>query len=491
MKHIDHYDLIPSYTMKCRLYPNSECAKKIDDAIYALRVYHNCLLYDMYNNYFATREVPYKPKKADKEQQKPVQGIEESDKEFEERLYAYEQKKKYKEGDIIHFAHLDDAFTAEYKNRLINEHPIINAAPQSAITTNVGLKSDVKRSFGKLPVEFQKPHYYSDKHKRESYCYQEVFGKISTGENDNVFYINLAKVGTCKVRGWNKNIRFGSDHSETFLDYALNHKNEKVTIKIKKDNCGDYWICFTLSDVYKPIECNSNRVTGVDVGVADIAILSDGTKYENKRFKNKAESHLAYLMTKQSKQQGWKNQKFVEAHRKDKDLQVSKGYVKTGLKIAKLNRQIARRRSDYNHNITTDIIKKYHLIGIESLDVKGLLEKNEEEKTNAQNACTHDNLADAAMGEVLSMLKYKAEWHKKKIVAVNKYYASSKICHHCGYKMPAMPTDVRKWQCPDCGEINDRDINAANNIELQALIDTYGEELGRKYHELGFVTNVT
>ncbi|MDO4191352.1 MAG: transposase, partial [Bacteroidales bacterium] len=268
----------------------------------------------------------------------------------------------------------------------------------------------MKRSLGKLPVEFQKPPYCRE---RKSYSYPETFGKIIPSDNNNVFYINLAKVGVCKVRGWNKNLRFGENHSDNFLEYAAKHKRDRVTVKIVKDNCGDYWICFTLSDVYKPISTMSNRTIGVDVGVADIAILSDGTKYENKRFKHNEKERLAYLSAKQSKQQGWRNQKFVEAHRKDKELQISNGYKKTGLKIAKLNRKIARKRSDYNNNITTDIIKKNYFIGIESLDVKGLLEKEDDAKTNAQNARTHDNLADAAMGEVLSMLKYKAAWHNK------------------------------------------------------------------------------
>lgn len=206
MKHIDHYDLIPSYTMKCRLYPNKECAKKIDNAIYAVQSFHNCLLYDIFNGNIESTPKPYKPKKETKPEQKP----DESDFDYQNRLYEYEQKQKYKAGDIIHFPNFTKAFSAEYKTKLIEEHPVINEAPQSAITTNVGLVSDIKKSLGKLPIEFQKPIYYSKKHKRESYSYQETLGKITTKENGNVLYINLMKIGTCKIRGWNKNIRFDS-----------------------------------------------------------------------------------------------------------------------------------------------------------------------------------------------------------------------------------------------------------------------------------------
>lgn len=298
------------------------------------------------------------------------------------------------------------------------------------------------------------------------------------------------KIGTCKIRGWNKNIRFDSSGTIDFAEYIKNHRKEKVTITVKKDNCGDYWICFVLSNVYKPAAKANGKVTGIDVGVSDIAILSDGTKYENKRFKNEEEKHLGFLATKQSKQQGWKNQKFKKEHKKNPELEISKGYEKTGLKIAKLNRKIARKRNDYNHNITMDILNKYYFIGIESLDVKGLMENFNDEKTNALNATTHRNLSDAAMGDILHMLKYKSEWYGKRIVAADKYFASSKICSHCGHKMDEMPTSMREWKCPKCGSVNDRDINAAINILRKTLIDTYGDQLGRKYFELGFIQEI-
>ena len=487
MKHIDHYDLIPSYTMKCRLYPNKECAKKIDNAIYAVQLYHNCLLYDVFNNFFGTKEVEYKPKK----NKKPEQKAGESETEYLARLYEYEQKSKYKAGDIIHFLNLSELFTAEYKKKMIEEHPIIGEAPQSAITTNVGLKADIGKSINvKLPIEFQKPTYYSKKKKRESYSYQESFRKISVKDNNNVLYIDLAKIGTCKIRGWNKNIRFDSAGTIDFVEYIKTNRKDKVTVTIKKDKCGDYWICFALSNVYKPTVEQVNNATGIDVGVSDIVILSDGTKYENKRFKAAEEEHLDFLMTKQSKQYGWKNQRFKDEHKKNPELKVSKGYIKTGVKIAKLNRKIARKRNNYNHNVTRDIINKYYFIGIESLDVKGLMESFNDDKTNSQNATTHRNLSDAAIGDILCMLKYKSEWHNRKIVAVNKYFASSKICNHCGYKMSEMPVSVREWTCPNCGLKHDRDVNASNNIKKQALIDTYGEKLGNEYYELGFVYNV-
>lgn len=141
MNNVDHYNLVESYTMKCRLYPNKECAKKIDKAIYAVQSFHNCLLYDIFNGNIDSTPKPYKPKK----EIIPEQKDGESDLDYQKRVYAYEQKQRYKAGDIIHFPDFKKAFSAKYKNQLIKEHPIISEAPQAAITTNVGLVSDIKK----------------------------------------------------------------------------------------------------------------------------------------------------------------------------------------------------------------------------------------------------------------------------------------------------------------------------------------------------------
>lgn len=483
MNNVDHYNLVESYTMKCRLYPNKECAKKIDKAIYAVQSFHNCLLYDIFNGNIDSTPKPYKPKK----EIIPEQKDGESDLDYQKKVYAYEQKQRYKAGDIIHFPDLKKAFSAKYKNQLIKEHPIISEAPQAAITTNVGLVSDIKKSLGKLPIEFQKPNYYSKKKRRRSYIYQESCNKVFTKDNYNALYINLSKVGICKIKGWNKNIRFDKNGTKTFIDYCSENPKNKFTVIVKKDKCDDYWICFVLSNVYLPEKEQTNKIIGIDVGVSDLVILSNGIKYLNKHFKKDEEKHLAFLERKQSKQQGWKNQNFQIERKKNPELLVSKGYEKTGLKIKKLNRKISEKRKNYNNNVTRNIIDNNYFIGIESLNVSGLMKDFKDDKTNAQNATTHKNLSDATMGEILRMLRYKSEWHDKRVVAVNRYFPSSKICSHCGYQKSEMPVNIRIWECPKCGSVNDRDINAAQNILKQALIDTYGYELGNEYYKLGFI----
>lgn len=438
------------YTMKCRLYPNKECAQRIDNAIYAVQSYHNCLLYDIFNGNIESTPKPYTPKK----ESKPKQKTNESDNEYKERLYAYEQKQKYKEGDIIHFPNLKKAFSADYKSKLAEEHPIINAAPSGAITTNIGLVSDIKKSLGKNPIEFQEPHYYSKKKVRKSYTYTETFSKISMGDNENVFYINLAKIGVVKVRGWNKKIRFDPEGVINFLHFVEDNKKEKVGVKISKDNLNNYWICFILHNVFLPFNAVSDNEIGIDVGIKDLIITSDGKKFENKKFKEAEKKHMRRINRMLSRRWGWANEEFRSEYKKNKDITVSKSYMRAAKSLSKLHNKIAKQRELYNHRITKEIIENNSFIGTETLNVSGMF----------RNRHLANALSDAAMGTVLSMLNYKAGFYDRKIVAIDQWTPSSKRCSCCGYVLPKLSLTTREWTCPMCHTFHDRDINAAENV---------------------------
>ena len=471
------YYKISQYTMKCRLYPNKKVAEGFDKAIQAIHCYHNCLLYDIFNGNIESTAKPYKPKK----ESKPEKKKDESDFDYQQRLYSYEQKQKYKDGDTIHFPNLNYAFSAEYKNKLIEEHPIIANAPASAITTKIGLMSDIKKSLGKLPIEFQKPKYYSKKKPRQSFSYQDVLGKLVETDNKNVLFIKLPEKfgGThsnpvkCKIRGWNQKIRFDGYGKINFIDYFKSNPNKRITIKIEKDNCGDYWIVFSLTNVYKPMANPQNTFGGIDVGIKDIAILSDNTKFENRRFKDEEKQHIKFLNRRLSRRQGWSNEEFRDGYKQNKDMIVSKTYQRTQLKLSKLHRKIACKRKNYNHNITTKIINTYSFIGIETLNVTGMF----------RNRHLSNALSDAAMGEILSMLKYKAEWYDRIIQPISQWSPSSKRCSCCGYIRPKLDLHIREWQCSKCGTIHDRDVNAAINILYYALLIYYGEEKGKEIFE--------
>ncbi len=439
--------LIPNYTMKCRVYPNAEAAAAIDSALYAVQCFHNCVLWDLFNHYTNTTEKEEKKKKGTKGELTDLQA-------------AQEPRK-------VHFPDYKAIFSAAYKNQLTAEHPLIANAPASAITSNIGLKADLMKELGKLPLEYQKPNYYNKSHPRRSYTYQETFSKIRASKsNPKVFFITLAKVGEVKIRGWNQNIRFEESGTVNFLEYAISHPKERVTVTVSKDNCGDYFICFKLSGVYKQFSAVPDKQVGVDVGVRHIAIQSDGKKYPNKRFKEEAAEHHAELNRRMCRRQGWANGEFRKEHKENPELQVSKTYERTKLKLARLDRKIARKRANWNHQVSHDIVSENGLIAIETLSVREMFQDSE-----LANA-----LSDAAMSDELNMIAYKSSWYGRDLRQADQHFPSTQICNHCGYQNTKLRDSLPEtWDCPCCGRTNDIDINAAKNL-LEHVLEAETEE---------------
>lgn len=426
----ERYYRIENYAMKCRLYPNKEIAQKIDAAIYGIQSFYNCTLYEMFSNHNLLTE----------------------------------REKKVKDGDeengVIHLPDYKAIGSVEWKHKVISEHPVIDNAPSSAITCKSGVIADMKRSLGKKPIEFQKPMFYNKKKPRTSYSYQEGYSKITFSDNDNVAYISLAKIGNCKVRGWNKKIRFDENGTTDFADFCKEQASgKKVTVTVSKDNCGDYWIVFKLPYVFKSMADKTEKAVGVDVGVKDLAILSTGTKYENKKFKKKQKGLERKLNRQLARRQGYANEQFRNRLKNGEQIEVSKRYHRTQLRLSRLHRDIARKRNNYNNCVTADIVAKSNFIGVETLNVKGMF----------KNRSYAKGLADAAMGSVLQMLKYKADWYGRTVQPIDRWAPSSKKCNCCGYIRPTLSTEVREWDCPKCGTHHDRDVNAAINIKNIAI----------------------
>ena len=424
------FDLVDAYTMKCRLYVNDNQKELIQKALAGVRVYYNCTLYEMFNSFSCTVEKEKKTKDGEKV------------------------------GEIVHFPDLKNAQSKEWKAKLMSEHPIIECAPSGALMgKNSCIGADMKKSLGKLPIEYQKPVYYSNKRPRTSYTYQEMCSKIERSENKNVFYITLNKIGRCKVRGWNQSIRFDEDGLLNFLDYCDIDKRKQLTVTVSVDRCGDHYICFKLQNVYKPMADKIGREVGVDVGITNAVVLSDGKVYENKRFKESEKRNLRRLERKLARRQGWANEEFRAAHKEDPDLAPSKSYDKTRLKHARLTRKIERRRSNWNHKITREIVQESGRIGIETLNVMKMF----------KNKHIAASMADAAIGSIIENLKYKAGWHGREIVAVDQWFPSTKRCSSCGHVKEDLPLWPRIWRCPFCHAHHDIDINAAKNILYAAF----------------------
>ena len=144
---------------------------------------------------------------------------------------------------------------------------------------------------------------------------------------------------------------------------------------------------------------------------------------------------------------------------KAKKKKGSKNRVKARLKVARLHARIADRRRDYQHKLSTQIIRENQVVCIESLQVKNMLKNHRLAKA----------ISDVGWGEFVRQLEYKAAWYGRSLVKIDKFYPSSKRCFACGHILDSLSLDIRYWTCPECGVQHDRDLNAARNILAAGL----------------------
>ena len=214
-----------------------------------------------------------------------------------------------------------------------------------------------------------------------------------------------------------------------------------TTVTITRDAALRYFVSFLVEEAIQPLPV-SPKTVGVDLGLHDVVTLSTGEKIGNERYFAQEEKRLARLQ-----------------HRHAKKRKGSKNREKARRKVARLHARIADRRRDFQHKLTTRIIRETQTVCIESLAVKNLM----------QNPCLAKSIADVGWGEIIRQLQYKAAWYGRAVVAVDRFYPSSKRCHGCGHLLDELDLDIRQWTCPECGLRHVRDTNAALNIEAAGL----------------------
>ena len=237
----------------------------------------------------------------------------------------------------------------------------------------------------------------------------------------------IGKVDLCKNREFNQ------------------ERNKIVNCTVSRDHCGTYWCVVTVDDLQEipsKAEISKDSSVGIDLGIKDYAILSDGRKFSNPKHLENTKKRLAHL------------QKVLA--RKENG---SKNYEKMRIKVAKCNRKIANKRNDYLHNLSSYLVNNYKTICLEDLNVKGM-QKNHHLARAIQ---------DASWGEFTRQLQYKSDWNGNNIIYIGRFEPSSKTCSVCGYKKDDLKLSDRSWVCPKCGTKHDRDINAAINIKEMAF----------------------
>ncbi|MCS7475648.1 RNA-guided endonuclease InsQ/TnpB family protein [Umezawaea endophytica] len=211
---------------------------------------------------------------------------------------------------------------------------------------------------------------------------------------------------------------------------------EPSTVTVSRDPAGRWHVSILVEATvhqYTPLKA----VVGVDAGLTCLVALSTGEKITNPRHEARERVALARAQRNLARK-----------------AKGSKNRAKARVGVARVHARIADRRRDVLHKLTTRLVRENQTIVIEDLAVRNML----------GNRALARAISDASWSEFRSMLTYKADWYGRSVVVVDRWFPSSKTCSRCGHVLDTLPLGVREWTCPGCGEVHDRDVNAARNI---------------------------
>ena len=235
------------------------------------------------------------------------------------------------------------------------------------------------------------------------------------------------------------NILFKCSRKE---EIYLNHNEKYIhSVTLTKTSTEKYYLSILID--YNIIQKQKlDTVIGLDLGIKDFIVDSNGNRYENKHFYKNQEKKLKKLQKQFSKKQ-----------------KGSKNRNKVRIKLANIYEKITNQRNTYLHQITSKLVNENQVICIEDLNVKGMM----------QNHKLAKSIQELSLFEFRRQLEYKCKWYGRQLIVIDRFYPSSKTCYNCGYIYKDLKLSEREWICPHCGKLIDRDYNASLNILDEGL----------------------
>ncbi len=213
------------------------------------------------------------------------------------------------------------------------------------------------------------------------------------------------------------------------------------SVTVTKDKAGRYFVSILVEEDIQP-RPSTHKTVGIDLGLKSFLITSDGQTIANPKYYARDEKKLARAQRRHAKKK-----------------KGSKNREKARKKVAKLHARIADTRRDFQQKASTRLIRENQVICLETLAVKNMLKNHKLAKA----------ISDVGWSEFVRQLEYKAAWYGRTLVKIDRWYPSSKTCSACGFVLAELDLEVREWTCPECGVWHDRDVNAAQNIEVEGL----------------------
>ena len=341
-------------------------------------------------------------------------------------LMLHDRKKAYEEIKNDSSKKMTFPTPAKYKK----EFPFLKEVDSLALANaQLNLDKAYKNFFRDKSVGF--PRFKSKKNPVQSYTTNNQNGTIALIDNKFIKVPKLKSLIRIKLhRQSNGNIKSAT---------------------ISRHSSGKYYISLLCKEEISELP-KSNSAVGIDLGITNFAILSDGQKFDNNKFTSKMEKKLKREQRKLSR-------RALLAKQKGINLFEAENYQKQKRKVARLHEKVMNQRTDFLNKLSTEIIKNHDIICIEDLNTKGMLRNHKLAKS----------ISDVSWSSFVTKLQYKADWYGREIIKVDKWFPSSQICSECGHKDGKKSLEIREWTCPICHTHHDRDINASINILTESL----------------------